>query len=173
MKRGEPVNYLVAGLAFILIALLAGAAYAACLPRVGGQERIAGLFPFAVPDGAALVVKEDSVSFGEGRCLYLYELSAETTARLAAGFGGSGWSSLPFPPELKQALKETFGDHAIGEQLQSRGFYTSNQGYFLFADLKGKKIDFPPRCSAPGFAGYTFCIFDVRNQQLLLFADMR
>ena len=69
MKRGEPVNYLVAGLAFILIALLAGAAYAACLPRVGGQERIAGLFPFAVPDGAALVVKEDSVSFGEGRWL--------------------------------------------------------------------------------------------------------
>ena len=178
MKRGEPVNYLVAAFAFVLIALSAAALCEARAPRSDDRDRIAGYFPIAVPDDAVPVVKEDTMALGEGVCLSVYALSAEATARLAANFSDFGWSALPFSQALKQALKKIFDAHAAGDPLKSRGFYTAKQGYYLFTDLNGKRIDFlrthgAARTGAPErFVDYAFCIFDIGNRQLLFYVNI-
>lgn len=178
MKKGEPVNYLVAALIFAATALLVAAVCCADARRSDERDRIAEYFSITVPDDAVLIVKEESTGFGDGGYLYVYELPEETTARIAADFSASGWSALPFPRELSQALKKALDAHSFGEQLKNRGFYTSKQGYYLFSDLKGKRIDFQRGGAATytgalsRFADYTFCVFDIQSNLLLFFIDI-
>ena len=128
MKRGEPVNYLVAAFAFVLIALSAAALCEARAPRSDDRDRIAGYCPIAVPDDAVPVVKEDTMALGEGACLSVYALSAEATARLAANFSDFGWSALPFSQALKQALKKISTPMPPGIRLKAAAFIRRNRG---------------------------------------------
>lgn len=136
--------------------------------RSGMEKRIFQYFRFDLPDEAQLLFSDESVGFGDGRYFYIYDIPEDRMEAIAAANRFSGWSPLPFPAEVSMGLKDRYDGCVIGEQLREHGFFLSKEGWYRFADLKGRSIDFLSAQDSRTSRDYTFCVFD-RQQNRMLF----